>query len=261
MATISLCMIVKDEEKFIADAISSVLSVVDEVIVMDTGSTDSTKRIAEELGAKVFETAWEDDFSLARNESLKHATGDWILILDADEVISEPDAIKKMAERSDIAGFMFTQRNYNNDSKLRGWTPIQKSSKYTKGFSGWVPAKIIRMFQNNKKIRFEGEVHETVKPSIEKIKGLIAEVDVFIHHYGMMRKARIQVKAEKYEKLGREKAKTGNAKAYYELAKQLAQNGKYDEAILNFKKAIETKPDYARAFADFGGLLLSYLPF
>ena len=85
MPKLSLCMIVKNEEKFLAGCLESVKNIVDEIIIVDTGSTDKTIEIANSYNAKVYHFEWKNDFSLARNESIKHATGDWILILDADE--------------------------------------------------------------------------------------------------------------------------------------------------------------------------------
>lgn len=85
MATITLSMIARDEEAFIASAIESVKDVVDEIIVVDTGSKDRTPAIARELGAKVLHFDWKDDFSAARNFGLKEVTSDWVLVLDADE--------------------------------------------------------------------------------------------------------------------------------------------------------------------------------
>ena len=78
-------MIVRDEEKNLVRCLKSVVPVVDELIIVDTGSKDNTIDIAKEFGAKVFLFEWCDDFAAARNESLKHATGDWILQLDADD--------------------------------------------------------------------------------------------------------------------------------------------------------------------------------
>ena len=91
---ISLCMITKDEEGCIRDCLTSVKDFVDEIIVVDTGSTDKTKEIAAEFGAKVYEISWVDDFSAARNESLQHATHEWVLCLDADEVLAQKDLIE-----------------------------------------------------------------------------------------------------------------------------------------------------------------------
>jgi glycosyltransferase involved in cell wall biosynthesis/Tfp pilus assembly protein PilF len=87
--TISLCMMIKDEEEMLPRCLSSVKKYVDEIIVVDTGSTDNSVSIAESFGAKVYHHPWEEDFSKHRNQSISHATGDWFLILDADEEIIE----------------------------------------------------------------------------------------------------------------------------------------------------------------------------
>ncbi|MBW4579490.1 MAG: tetratricopeptide repeat protein [Tildeniella nuda ZEHNDER 1965/U140] len=84
---LSLCMIVRDEEATLRRCLASVIDVVDEIILVDTGSCDRTVAIANELGATVYSFTWCDDFAAARNESLKYAHGDWILVLDADEVL------------------------------------------------------------------------------------------------------------------------------------------------------------------------------
>ena len=90
--TLSLCMIVKDEEEFLPKCLESVKDVVDEMVVVDTGSTDRTVEIARAYGAKVYHHPWQDSFSEARNYGLQFATGDWILQLDADEELAREDA-------------------------------------------------------------------------------------------------------------------------------------------------------------------------
>jgi glycosyltransferase involved in cell wall biosynthesis len=106
--SVSLCMIVRNEENNIQRALASIKPVVEEMIVVDTGSTDRTKDIAKELGAKVYDFAWTDSFADARNFALSKATGEWILILDADEMISpsDHDKLRKLiAKGSRIQGF------------------------------------------------------------------------------------------------------------------------------------------------------------
>ena len=91
---ISLCMVVKDEECSIERCISSVRSIVEEIVVVDTGSSDRTPEIARRLGATVIHFQWNDDFADARNVSLRGAGYSWILVLDADEVIAERDVAR-----------------------------------------------------------------------------------------------------------------------------------------------------------------------
>src|SRR5436309_6510407 len=92
---VSLCMIVRNEEKNLRDALTPVAPVVDEMVVVDTGSTDGTRQVAAGLGARVFEFAWCDDFAAARNESLRCATGDWAFWLDADDRL-DADNLQKL---------------------------------------------------------------------------------------------------------------------------------------------------------------------
>ena len=91
MATISLCMIVKNEEEVLARCLSSAQAIVDEIIIIDTGSTDSTMEIARRFTDKVFCFTWIDDFSAARNASFSKATMDFCMWLDADDVLEEKD--------------------------------------------------------------------------------------------------------------------------------------------------------------------------
>ena len=107
--TISLCMITKNEETFLEQCLTHVKDIVNEIIIVDTGSTDKTKEIAKDfckkfaIEGKFFDYKWVDDFSAARNEGLRHATKDWILVLDADEVIAKEDLgkIKNVIERDE----------------------------------------------------------------------------------------------------------------------------------------------------------------
>ena len=90
--TVSLCMIVKDEELFLRDCLESIKNVIDQIVIVDTGSRDATIDIAKEYKASIYHFKWCDDFSAARQESIKHANCDWILYLDADERL-RPESI------------------------------------------------------------------------------------------------------------------------------------------------------------------------
>ncbi len=91
MASISLCMIVRDEEAVLGWCLESVAPAVDEIIVVDTGSIDGTKAVAAAYTDRIFDFAWVDDFAAARNASFAKATGDYILWLDADDVLLPED--------------------------------------------------------------------------------------------------------------------------------------------------------------------------
>jgi len=99
--TVSLCMIVKNEAERLGDCLRDVRAAVDEMIVVDTGSEDATQTVATGLGAKVFDFPWCNDFSAARNASLQHATGDYVLWLDADDRLDadEADKLRRLKAR------------------------------------------------------------------------------------------------------------------------------------------------------------------
>src|ERR1700730_15626481 len=88
-AHVSLCLIARNEEANLPACLESAADLVDEIVVVDTGSTDRTKEVAARFGARIYDFAWVDDFSAARNESLRHASGDWIFWLDADDRLDE----------------------------------------------------------------------------------------------------------------------------------------------------------------------------
>ena len=103
MATISLCMIVKNEEAVLDRCLSSVSDLVDEIIVVDTGSTDSSREIAARFTEKVFDFPWRDDFAAARNESFSHASMDYCMWLDADDVLLESDRAAFLSQKSSLS--------------------------------------------------------------------------------------------------------------------------------------------------------------
>jgi tetratricopeptide (TPR) repeat protein len=148
-AGISLCMIVKDEERFIEMCLRSVAAHVDEICIVDTGSTDRTLEIAARFGARVVHRPWRDDFAWARNEALKMATKRWILVLDADE---ELDAVSHEVLR--------TMRTV--PAALSGiWLRCQNLSDDYKG-TGASSHALVRFFPNNARLRYKSAVHEYI---------------------------------------------------------------------------------------------------
>ena len=181
--TLSLCMIVKDEEKNLADCIRSVKPVVDEIIVVDTGSVDDTRKIAEGLGAKVFEFPWCDDFAAARNESIRHATGDYILWLDADDRISHEDrqGLQRLKERFPSSKNL-TYRLRIINQNIDGEAVVNYQ---------------LRIFPNVKGACFEGQVHEQVFPSLNRLGIKVVEEDVHVLHTGYEDEETSKAKAER----------------------------------------------------------------
>jgi glycosyltransferase involved in cell wall biosynthesis len=180
---LSLCMIVKNEEYFLERCLSCVEKFVDEVIVVDTGSTDRTREIAAEFTENVYALDWDDDFSRARNFSLGKATGDWILVLDADELIAESDlqSIRETILDTEYDAFSLIQFNYNNDHLAKDWQPVRQASKYSGDYLGYRRNPIGRLFRNHKDIHYSGRVHEVIDLSLEGLNTTTLEIP--IHHH------------------------------------------------------------------------------
>jgi len=261
-ATLSLCMIVKNEADFIKNCLNSVKDLVDEIIVVDTGSTDNTTEIAKEYGAKIFHFRWIDDFSKARNESIKHATGDYILMLDADETFSprEIEKIRQIVEEDKYDAISFIQRNYANSSDIAGFVS-KKGDLYEESadFSGWQPNPITRLFRNKAGIYYRNRIHETVDESISELDGNTLETDIPIHHYARKKDMSFwHNKGEHYLRLGKKKVEEqpDNPKAHFELGLQYQELGKLEQAEKCFRETIELKQDYAKAYHNLGSNLL-----
>jgi len=179
-------MIVKDEEACLPDCLKSVQSLVDEMIIVDTGSSDKTIEIAESFGAKVIYHPWENDFADARNVSLKHASCDWILVLDADEAMAPNDLakIRQLVTDKNVTGYKLVQRTYSKTTTMCEWLAVESPCPEARGCAGYTPSPYVRLFRKNKDIYFEGKVHEIVEYTISKKGGRIVETDIPIHHYG-----------------------------------------------------------------------------
>ena len=149
--TISLCMITKNEENCLEQCLNSVKEIADEIIIVDTGSTDKTKEIAKKFNAKIFDFKWCDDFSAARNESLKHAAKDWILVLDADEIIEKKDLEKIrniIEDEKGFSGFALEQRSYTNNY-FEGALKNDSDFELAKDYPFYVANFLVRLFKNN----------------------------------------------------------------------------------------------------------------
>lgn len=240
---LSLCMITKNEEKFLVEAINSVKSIVDEIIVVDTGSTDATVEIANSLGAKIFFFEWCDDFSVARNESLKHATGDWILVLDGDETISPQylETIRKLVDQNDDAGYLITQRTYV-PSKKESFLFYQESTDLvvSKKFPYFSDSLIVRLFKKGSDILFEGVVHELVENSLRRNNYLVSRANVVINHYCFLHQQRSKSKRIFYLKIAIKKTKMmpNDPLAHHQLGREYVQHGLYNRALASFRKSI-----------------------
>ncbi len=152
--TVSLCLIARDEEARIGTALKSVLALVDEVIVVDTGSQDNTRIIAEGYGSRVVDLPWSDDFAAARNAALAEAASDWILVLDADEYLQpvRPVEFQRLLHDPSAAGY-----------RLRLVSPREET--------GPEGRSQVRLFRNAPEVRYDYPIHEQVAPALEAWAG------------------------------------------------------------------------------------------
>lgn len=190
-STLALCLITKDEEKNIARCINSVKDIVDEIVVVDTGSKDKTVEIAKSFGekVKVINAKWEDDFSKARNIAIENATSDWILFLDADEEIKKEDVgkIRPLLNDDTVEAYILKFVNYAGTNSSNGLTEIHYN---------------LRLFRNNGKLKYIYPVHENLRNIEENRVPVFKNADVTILHYGYLSETRIEKnKTERYIKL------------------------------------------------------------
>lgn len=179
MGLLSVCIIVKDEEEHLERCLNSVLPVADEIVVVDTGSTDRTVEIAESLGARVYHYPWDGSFANARNFGLEQATGEWILWIDADEVLEEQDhSLLEPTLRSAAENILLVKLlNYYGEDRRDPGSLFSVAHH--------------RLFRNGKGIRFQNRIHErlVLPAGGDHEKEIRTEVlPVRIHHDGYLNK-------------------------------------------------------------------------
>ncbi len=169
-APISLCMIVKNEARFLAGCLESVKDLVAEIVVVDTGSSDGTEAIARQFGARVFHHRWTGNFAQARNRALARATQPWILYLDADERLHPLyHATVRQAVSQNTADAFYLRVK----SEVRG---VLGNMPHVQAYP--------RLFRKLPGVRFVGRVHEQITPSLQARKARFAYLDVEIEHLG-----------------------------------------------------------------------------
>jgi len=221
--TLSVCMIVKNEEENLPRVLSSIQGLADEVIVVDTGSTDRTVEIAKSFGAKVYFFEWCDDFSAARNESLKYATCDYVLWLDGDDEVpeSEHEIIKRdLLLKRGNAFYLHIKNNMNGVEDIS----LQ-----------------LRVFPNKKRIRFSGRVHEQVIRAVTMAGIKISVSEATIIHHGYYSNEEVLKKLNRNIKILMEELKKDpdNNNTIFFIARTLRGLNKIDEANHYLDRLIE----------------------
>jgi len=230
---LSVCMIVRDEEKVLPRCLKSVQDVADQLIVIDTGSKDNTISIAKDFGAKVFNFKWNDDFAAARNKSLKHATGDWILQIDADEELplgSIPHLKDRMLESKVLCYFILCDNG-----------PMSLGPQFN-----WVS----RLFRRHLQIRYHRSYHERVDRSVENLVAAEPEwqvlhaPDIIICHYGY-EQSELHRKCERGLRIMKSYLKKSPDDDFIlmKLGSICCDMEHYDEAEAYLNKAVQLNPD------------------
>jgi tetratricopeptide (TPR) repeat protein len=188
-------MIVRNEEENLGRCLASVRDLVDEVVVVDTGSTDGTRSLAASFGASVHDFAWVDDFAAARNEGLRHATGEWVFWLDADEWLEPADRERLRALFSGLGGenlaFVMTQRCLGQSDLAGG------------GGGADTPVEQVRLFRNLPGLHWRHRVYEQIISSVREQGGGLRKTDVVIQHPGYQDPALHRAKVERNLRLAR----------------------------------------------------------
>ncbi len=225
--TLSLCMIVKDEEAMLGRSLAAVRDAVDEIIVVDTGSTDRTVEIAKEHGAKVLHHVWDGDFAAARNVSFEAATGDWVMYLDADEVLVVEDAerLRALTGRTWREAFYLVETNHTGD--LEDGTAVNHDA--------------LRVFRNRPEYRFDGRIHEQIA---QHLPGYLPErlerTSVRVEHFGYLgavrsAKDKINRNLELLERQAAEGLDTPFL--HFNLGSEYAAGGDAARALVHFERA------------------------
>ncbi len=232
---ISVCMIVKNEEANLRANLPTLVRLFDEVVVVDTGSTDHTTQVAEEHGTRLYERLWDHDFSMARNFAIAHATGDYILILDADETI-EDDA-RVILDK-------FTQHHPNS----LGITHVISKEATPDGALHEVVSHITRFMPNHPSIRYQGIIHEQVVDQSATRGRHSTGLTIRHSGYALSKEDMIKKSLRNLELIDRALVSIPSSpqRAYYlyQRGKSLDQLQQYDEALRNYEDATKSSsPD------------------
>ena len=220
MATISLCMIVKNEQEVLGRCLDSIKSLVDEIIIVDTGSNDGTIEIAKRYTNRVYNFVWVDDFSLARNYSFSRATCDYVLWLDADDVLEGEniEAFRKLkSELNDGIDVVMMKYNIAFDDDKPTYSYFRE-----------------RILKRSKNFRWQEPVHEVIVPS-----GNIIYSDVAISH--RKQKPNEQGRNLRLYQIQLSQNKKLSARGQFYYARELYFNGHTDDAIVWFSKFLKNK--------------------
>jgi tetratricopeptide (TPR) repeat protein len=252
VATIGLSMIVKNAADTLRPCLESVHALVNQIVIADTGCTDTSCDIAREFGAAIISYPWGDNFATARNAALGCMTTDWVLVLDADEELDRGAGhnMPALFTSQDVGGYVTPIRNYMPSRFNRGWDRVALPNDFQHERSKHAPSYILhencRLFRRHPGIYFTGIIHELVEPQIRAIGLKLPTAPFFIHHFGQLADQQARDKKKVfYRNLLRAKTveRPNDPMAWTQLG--LHEFECYDqpeEALSCFERALELQP-------------------
>jgi tetratricopeptide (TPR) repeat protein len=269
MPTVELSMIVKNGGADLARCLLSAAPFVDRMVVGDTGSRDDSREIARKIGAEVIEVPWEQDFSKARNRVLNLRRCEWILVLDADEMLDPLSGanVQMMIRNRGIFVCHHVKWDYLTESIARIGSRAARRNplrlEESRPYPAYVPTPTVRLFRNHPAISYEGCVHETVARSGEGARLPAAQADIVVHHFGFVRDSEEtrRSKNDLYHVLGETKLRIDpkDVQALIDLGISHLEHHRQPEAALGyFQRARDVDPRCALAWL-FCGVCLSRL--
>ena len=227
---LTLAVIVKNEADLLEGLLKHHRKLYDEVVVVDTGSSDASIEVAAEAGARVLQYVWDDDFAAARNHGLKQVTTPWVLQLDCDERINPADFAGLRSRIQNIPDFCLELpiNNYTATAKGGEWSEIQPEDQpWCENAVGYVRTHIVRLFPNLPDLNFEGVIHENLRVGIENLGLRIERGTEVIHHTGLLQADSFGRRDGLYTRLLEKKVRKApeDLNGVTEYAKVLVSNG------------------------------------
>ncbi|MBB4661018.1 tetratricopeptide repeat-containing glycosyltransferase family 2 protein [Conexibacter arvalis] len=242
--TLSLCMIVRDEEEMLPRCLAAVAEFADELVIVDTGSTDRTVEIAESFGARVLHHEWTGSFADARNVSFDAATGDWLMYLDADEVLVVEDGpqLRSLLGQTWREAFFLSETNYTGEL----------------GEGSATVHNALRVFRARPQYRFTGRLHEQILDTLPRhLPERIRSTDIRVEHYGYLGAVRDAKEKSRrnVELLLRQREEQGDSTfLLFNLGSEYAAAGEAERALAEFEAA------WRMARAEGGETTQGYMP-
>ncbi len=223
---VSVTMIVKDEEANLPDCLESIRGLADELIVVDTGSSDRTKEVAARYGAKVYDFQWRDSFAAARNEALRHATGAWVFWLDADDRLDEEN-------RAKLRGLFATLKDEPAAYRMTCLCLAGPDGRETE-------VDHLRLFRNHPQLRWDYRVHEQVLPAVRRLGHAVRRAGVVVRHAGYRDPAVLARKRDRDLRLLELEARERPADPFvlFNLGQALHHRGRTEQALACFRKSL-----------------------